>query len=222
MGQVLSALQQEQTDWGRQTTIFGKIFGLTTSNNYSATFSFNAKQVSTSVTISGVNYTLDASSSLTVPISLKATNNNTITITSSLPPISLSITPPNSTFYPSTSFKVSGSSSLTTCHTGLCQPVGSKIGYLSATGSASLSISAPYQTSSSSPVSRYVEIYFCNNDIAFQTSWDYGTNTRNMTIAVNGVATRVELPLSGRSSELLALERAGTIPVCLGCCWTAG
>ena len=49
-----------------------------------------------------------------------------------------------------------------------------------------------------------MEVYFCNNDIAFQTSWDYGTNTRNMTIAVNGVTTRVELPLSGRSSELFS------------------
>jgi len=53
-------------------------------------------------------------------------------------------------------------------------------------------------------VSKYVDIYFCNNDIAFQTSWDYGTNTRNLTIAVNGVTTRVELPLSGRSSELFS------------------
>ena len=53
-------------------------------------------------------------------------------------------------------------------------------------------------------MSKYVEIYFCNNDIAFSTSWTTGTNTRNMTISVNNVVTRVELPLSGRSSELFS------------------
>jgi alpha-galactosidase len=53
-------------------------------------------------------------------------------------------------------------------------------------------------------VPKYTELYFCNNDIALSTSWTTGTNTRNMTISVNNVTTRVELPLSGRSSELFS------------------
>lgn len=185
-----------------QTTTFGKIYGLTTSDKYSAIISFNSKQTS-SITVNGDAYTLDGSS-ITVPLSLNATNNNTLRITSSAIPTLLSITPQNYTFYPSTSFTTSGSSQLATCSSGLCQPVGSKIGYLSATGSASLAIPAQYQTTSGSAVSKYVEIYFCNNDIAFSTSWTTGTNTRNMTISVNNVITRVELPLSGRSSELFS------------------
>ena len=188
----------------RQTTTFQEVFGLTTSHNYSAVLGFNARQTSNSILINGISYTINDSSSLTIPLSLNATNSNTINITSSVPPSSLSITSPNSTFYPSTAFTTSGSSKLTTCHTGLCQPVGTKIGYLSATGSASLSIPAPFKTSSTSAVSKYVDIYFCNNDIAFSTSWGSGTNTRNLTIAVNNVTTRVELPLSGRSSELFS------------------
>lgn len=31
-----------------------------------------------------------------------------------------------------------------------------------------------------------------------------GTNTRNMTISVNNITTRIEVPLSGRSSELFS------------------
>jgi alpha-galactosidase len=201
-GKSINFLIDVKSDNDRQTTTFGKIYGLTTSNKYSAIISFNSKQTS-SISVNGNAYTLDGSS-ITIPLSLNSTNNNTVRITSSAIPASLSITPQNYTFYPSTSFKTSGTSQLATCYTGLCQPVGSKIGYLSATGSASLAIAAPYRTSSGSAVSKYVEIYFCNNDIAFSTSWTTGTNTRNMTISVNNVITRVELPLSGRSSELFS------------------
>jgi alpha-galactosidase len=47
-------------------------------------------------------------------------------------------------------------------------------------------------------------VYFCNNDIAFDTAWTTGTNTRNLTIAVNGITTRIEVPLAGRSSDLFS------------------
>jgi alpha-galactosidase len=50
---------------------------------------------------------------------------------------------------------------------------------------------------------KYLEVDYINNDIAFSTSWTTGTNTRNLTISVNGGApTRIEVPLSGRHSEL--------------------
>jgi len=185
------------------STTFTKIFGLTTSDNYAAVLSFPSK-TSASITINGKTYILDHSSSLTITLSLKASNNNTLNVISFVSPTSLSITPPPSTFYPSTAFAVEGDSSLTTCSPGLCKPVGSKIGYLAPNGSAGLSIPAPTHVSTQGPTSKYVDIYFCNNDIALATSWTTGTNTRNMTISVNNVTTRVELPLSGRSSELFS------------------
>ncbi|TVY50818.1 putative alpha-galactosidase D [Lachnellula cervina] len=105
---------------------------------------------------------------------------------------------PTPTFYSSASFTLIGDAVRTTCSTGLCTPVGSKIGNISATGSASLSITA------ASAGSKLVDIYFCNNDVAISSSWGYGTNTRNMTVAVNSVVTRIEVPLSGNSSELFS------------------
>lgn len=152
--------------------------------------------------INNTPYTLPAgSSTLTAPLSLSAANNNTISITSPTAPLSLTIAEPPSTLYPSTSFTALGSSSHTTCSSGLCTPVGSKIGYLSPSGTASLNLTSP-STSLSGP--KFLNVYFCNNDIALSTSWTTGTNTRNLTVSVNGVIERVEVPLSGRSSELFS------------------
>ncbi|KUJ08183.1 glycoside hydrolase [Mollisia scopiformis] len=186
-----------------QTTTFNKVYGSTTSNNYTATIHFaSAMEASSTVDINNNPYTLPAGSSvLTAALSLSATNNNTITITSPTTPLSLTLTPPNSTFYPSTPFSLIGTSTFTSC-SGLCAPVGSKIGYLSPTGSASLNITSP---STSIQGAKLAQIYFCNNDIADSTSWTDGTNTRNMTISVNGEVTRIETPLSGRSSELFSV-----------------
>ncbi|KAH6666909.1 glycoside hydrolase superfamily [Halenospora varia] len=185
----------------KKTTTFSKIYAATTSKNYTAVLNFQTASGSAStISIGTTSYTLPANAkSLTATVSLTAGNTNTLSITSPISLASLAITSPPSTFYPSTSFSLIGSSTRTTCVTSLCQPVGSKIGYLTSTGSASLSLSAP---SSSSPGSKFANIYFCNNDIAIATSWEYGTNTRNMTISVNGNVQRIEVPLSGRSSEL--------------------
>ncbi|TVY23780.1 putative alpha-galactosidase D [Lachnellula hyalina] len=118
------------------------------------------------------------------------------------------------TFYSSASFTPAGDAVRTTCSTGLCTPVGSKISYISPTGTASLSITA------ASAGSKLVDVYFCNNDIALSTSWLYGTNTRNLTIAVNDVVTRIEVPLSGKSSELfspgLGWQDTGIFKVLIG------
>lgn len=100
-------------------------------------------------------------------ISLNATNNNTLTLTSSSHS-SLSITTPTSKFYPSTSFTPSGTAALISC-SGLCLPVGQKVGYLSPTGSASLSLPLP---PSSSPGPKFAKVHYCNNDIALSTSWE--------------------------------------------------
>jgi alpha-galactosidase len=53
---------------------------------------------------------------------------------------------------------------------------------------------------------KYVKIHF-SNDIAFATSFGSGTNTRNLTLSVNGNVQRVEVPLSGRSSELFSVGK---------------
>lgn len=50
---------------------------------------------------------------------------------------------------------------------------------------------------------KYLELDYINNDIAFSTSWGLGANSRNITISVNGgTPVRLEVPLSGRHSEL--------------------
>jgi alpha-galactosidase len=203
----------------RQTTTFSKVYGITSSSNYTVTLQFDPRWKTNTVTIDGNTYSLPASSSfLSIPrVSLAAANNNTLSINSPIPPTSLTITPPPPTFYSSTSFTPTGNATRVTCYTGLCTPVGSKISNLSPTGSASLSLTPP---SSSSLGPKFIEVLFCNNDIALSTSWGYGTNTRNMTISVNDVVTRIEVPLSGRSSELFSpadgWEDTGTFGVLVG------
>ncbi|KAE9987546.1 hypothetical protein EG327_003791 [Venturia inaequalis] len=119
------------------------------------------------------------------------------------------------TFFPSTNFTVTGSANRQTCHSNLCAPVGSKIGYISASGSASMNITSP-----SAGARKLIDVYFCNNEIAFQSAWEFGTNTRNLTISVNDVTTRIEVPLSGKSSELFSVgkgwEDTGTFKVEVG------
>jgi alpha-galactosidase len=178
------------------------VYGITSSSNYTATFSFQPSSKSTTVEVDHVRYTLPASgSSLSVSgLTFDAGNQNTLSVISPKPPLSLLITNPPPVFYPSTAFTVVGDATRVQCYTGLCVPVGWKIGDLSPAGSATISITPP----TSYTGVKFVEVYFCNNDIAFSTSWTTGTNTRNMTITVNNVTTRIEVPLSGRSSELFS------------------
>jgi alpha-galactosidase len=203
LGKSINSKLSNHADSLRNTATFNHVYGATTSSNYSLLITFpQALSSATTVTINNVQYTPSArATSITAAISLRAANNNTIVITSNPLPASFTITGPSQVFYPSTSFSLSGSATRTTCSTDLCMPVGSKIGYLSPTGSASLSLTPP---PSSSTGAKFLEVYFCNNDIAFSTSWTTGTNTRNMTINVNGQVSRIEVPLSGRSSELFS------------------
>ncbi|OOF91383.1 carbohydrate-binding module family 35 protein, partial [Aspergillus carbonarius ITEM 5010] len=130
-------------------------------------------------------------------IPLTAGSSNTITIDTTLPIDAIHITPPNGTYYPSTNFTLGGSSTLTTCGTGYCQPVGSKIGYISPSGTAQATVSI------TTGGSKYLEIDYINNDIAFESSWGWGSNSRNLTVTVNSEdPVRIEVPLSGRHSEL--------------------
>jgi alpha-galactosidase len=57
-------------------------------------------------------------------------------------------------------------------------------------------------------ISKFIKIYFCNNDIAFVSAFGEGSNMRNLTISLSGgLVKRIELLLSGRSSELFSPGR---------------
>ncbi|KAJ5034874.1 uncharacterized protein L3040_008142 [Drepanopeziza brunnea f. sp. 'multigermtubi'] len=187
------------------TTTFTNIYGSTTSASYTGTLAFSSSsQTPTTVTINSIPHPLPANTkSLTFPLTLNASTSNTLIITSPLPPTLLSIKAPDPSFYPATSFTPSGTARLTSCHPNLCAPVGSKISFLSSTGSASLSLSSPPDAPAGAGPKR-VTVSFTNNDVALATAWGFGTNTRNLTIGVNGVVARIEVPLSGTSSELFS------------------
>ena len=145
---------------------------------------------------------LTSESSATAYVMLVAGSINTVAISSPITVDSMHISSPVGTYYPSTAFKASGAASLATCGPGFCQPVGAKIGNISPNGSASISIPANVSVDSNGSA-KYLEIDYINNDIAFSTSWTVGTNSRNLTVSVNDAPpVRIEVPLSGRHSEL--------------------
>ncbi|RDW66999.1 alpha-galactosidase-1 [Coleophoma crateriformis] len=189
------------------TATFSQIYGLTTSSNYTAQFSFPTNTTDTTVVVNSISYKLACNSTmLTIPLSLSASSQNILSVNP--PPKTLQITAPGSNLYPSTLFTtLTGNATETSCLTDLCQPVGSKISFLGGptSNTASAIITVPSAGNGTAGTGhKYVEVYFCNNDIALATSWTTGTNTRNLTIGVNGVVTRIEVPLAGRSSELFS------------------
>lgn len=55
--------------------------------------------------------------------------------------------------------------------------------------------------------SKFAYLDFIQNDVNFAQTWTTGTNSRNLTIAVNGGhPQRMDLPLTGKSSELFGLK----------------
>ena len=197
----------------RATTTFSNIYGITSSTSYSLTITFAQAQTSsqtitikTSASQASITGTLAAqSTTLTLKIPLVSSNSNTISITNGPSVSSIKITNPTGTFYPSKSFTLAGGATLDTCSTG-CTPSGSKIGSISPASSATIQISrSAASTAGLSSTAKYVEIVYTNNDVALDTAWGEGRNGRNVTVAVNGAApARLEVPLSGRSSELFS------------------
>lgn len=177
-----------------QKTTFESIYAATTSANYELAIMFSRPSTET--------VTITTSSGQTVYISGKSTKialtagSNTITIQHKTPIDSIQITPPAGTYYASTVFNVTGSAKHTTCSSG-CSPVGSKIGDLTPSSNAYTSIPA------TTPGSKYLAIDYINNEVAFSSSWGWGANSRNLTVSINdGAPVRLEVPLSGRHSEL--------------------
>ena len=199
---------------------FDNVYGITDSSSYTltvrlASIGSGKKSMTVFSSASSKSTTIHTSSNTAkLQIALKASNANTITIKTSAEVRSIQVTNPEGNFYPSTSFSVSGTARHLKCTPGLCAPVGSKLTNLAQRGSASISVPRSKVAIGSS---RYVEVTYINNDVALATSWTNGTNSRNITIGVNDAApVRLEVPLSGRSSELFGPMKGWGDPATLG------
>lgn len=198
--------------------VFDNVYGVTDSDAYALNVLAETDSGAGSMTIytsatSGGQKVEISNGKATATIALQARNDNVITIATTAKVSSIHVSPPQGTFYPSTAFTLSGTAKRVNCTSGLCAPVGSKIQNLTASGSASLSIPG----SATSGSSRYVELTYINNDVSIANSWTNGTNTRNITVAVNEAApVRLEVPLSGRSSELFSPMKGWGDPATLG------
>lgn len=201
----------------RTTTTFSDIYGLTSSSLYTLDVTFaggsNSSGAEITVSTSASEKTQDAtlegsSDKLTLQVALAASSDNTVSIISPVPVESIDIAAPTGKYYPSTSFAVSGGANVTNCTVNFCEPVGSKIGNISPNSTASLTIASSDEISAAVDGVKYVEVDYINNEVSLDTAWEDGTNTRNLTISVNGgEPTRLEVPLSGVHSELYSPEK---------------
>ncbi|KAL4932379.1 glycoside hydrolase superfamily [Aspergillus undulatus] len=190
------------------TTTFSAIYGLTSSPNFNLTMVLNEPATETrNITIttgsSGAPVPISipaGSSTVRTHVTLTASSNNTITFHNAPPIASIHLAPPSPTYYTGTeAFTPSGSASTFTCPETFCAPAGSKLTHLSTNSSAVAQITS--STSISGP--KYLEIDYINNEVAFDSAWGWGSNSRNLTIRVNDAQpVRLEVPLSGRHSEL--------------------
>jgi hypothetical protein len=100
-------------------------------------------------------------------------------------------------YYSAANVSLSGPARVVSCATGACLPTSSKVGYIDRSSSVVFAnVSAP------TAGKNLVGVDFVNYDYAFTTAWEWGDNTRNMTIAVNGEeAKRWAFPLSGGDWE---------------------
>ncbi|CAG7934823.1 unnamed protein product [Penicillium nalgiovense] len=195
---------------GNKTT-FHSLYANTTSTNHTVTVEFaGLAATKTAILLQSFSKAVQvpvapSARSVSTTIPLTAGYSNEITISSTVSIKSIRIASPSGTYYACTSFTLGGSSKLEECDAGFCTPVGSKIGYINAenTVHATIPASVTETGSETSTTSKYLEIDYINNDIALATSWDWGSSSRNLTISLNGGdPVRLEVPLSGRHSEL--------------------
>ena len=103
--------------------------------------------------------------------------------------------PKSEGYYTANNATLSGSATLTACSDTQCLPSHSKVGYIGADNSTKVTFPG---VESSSSGTKLVGVDFINYDVALSTAWEDGTNTRNMSIAVNGMtAKRWAFPISG-------------------------
>lgn len=187
-------------------TTFSDVYAITSSPNFVLNITLTeVAAAATNITIitdssrRPISASIPAgSSSISASVSLTAGSNNTITIRNAPPVSTITLSPPEPTYYTGTQdFTLTSLAGAYTCPDTYCLPAGSKIVDLSTESAATAHIN------SSTSGSKYLEIDYINNEVAFGSSWGWGSNSRNLTIRVNdNDPVRLEVPLSGRHSEL--------------------
>ncbi|KAM7205928.1 glycoside hydrolase [Rhypophila sp. PSN 637] len=105
----------------------------------------------------------------------------------------MSIPKSTGTYYAATANATISGGSKVTCSNTQCLPATSKVTNI--TGATSITFPSVRTTSTSK---KLLAIDFCNYEVALGSAWSGGTNTRNITIAVNGgPAKRWAFPISG-------------------------
>lgn len=95
-----------------------------------------------------------------------------------------------------TDASLSGNAVVVTCASGQCLPSGNKVGNIGE-GQSAAAVTFSDVTAASAGT-KLLGVDFINYDVALETAWDLGDNTRNMTIAVNqSNGTRFAFPISG-------------------------
>jgi alpha-galactosidase len=99
-------------------------------------------------------------------------------------------------YYGATNAAISGAAQRVTCSTTQCLPSQAKIGNI---GQGSSAAAVTFTGVSATTAGRkLIGVDFINYDVALESAWSGGTNTRNMTISVNGgTAKRWAFPISG-------------------------
>lgn len=99
-------------------------------------------------------------------------------------------------YYAATQASLSGNATAVTCASDQCLPARSKVGNIGE-GAAAAAVSFD-NVAAPTDGKVLLGVDFVNYDVALASAWSGGTNTRNMTIAVNGGdAQRWAFPISG-------------------------
>lgn len=109
---------------------------------------------------------------------------------------------PSGTYYTAAEdATLSGSAVAVACGAAQCLPAGSKVGNIGeGAAAAAVTFSGVVAAAAGSAGTKLLGVDFVNYDVALDTAWGLGDNTRNMTIAVNQPAAegaRFAFPLSG-------------------------
>lgn len=98
------------------------------------------------------------------------------------------------TYYAATNATLAGGAAKVSCDASECAPAGAKVGNILGTA-ATVAFDSVAARSAGSKV---LGVDFINYDIALDSAWGWGSNTRNMTVAVNGGrAKRWAFPIAG-------------------------
>ena len=103
--------------------------------------------------------------------------------------------PTAAAYHKASDAQLAAGASKTPCGASQCAPAQSKVGNVGGTGAGTVTFSAVQAASAGK---KLVGVDFINYEIATDSAWEWGSNTRNMTIAVNGgAAKRWAFPISG-------------------------